>query len=217
MVSQFPSKAGDRRSRAGVKQIAIYLRVSTGEQTTANQKRELEAVAKRNGWKIVARFEDKGISGAKGRDKRPGFDALLKGVMRREFDLVAAWSVDRLGRSLQQFVETLGDLNATGTDLYLHQQALDTSTPSGRALFQMCGVFAEFERAMIRERVNAGLARAKADGVTLGRPRLETLEDDESARKKAAAIIAMRVKGVGIRKIAIELGVGVGTVMRLTK
>jgi DNA invertase Pin-like site-specific DNA recombinase len=136
--------------------------------------------------------------------------------MGREFDLVAAWSVDRLGRSLQHLVETLGDLNATGTDLYLHQQALDTSTPSGRALFQMCGVFAEFERSMIRERVNAGLARAKADGVTLGRPRLETLDDDESA-KKAAAIVAMRANGVGIRKIASELGVGVGTVMRLTK
>jgi DNA invertase Pin-like site-specific DNA recombinase len=205
-----------RRPRAGAKRVAIYLRVSTGEQTTANQRRELETVAKRNGWEIVDRFEDKGISGAKGRDKRPGFDALLKGVMRREFDLVAAWSVDRLGRSLQHLVETLGDLNATGTDLYLHQQALDTSTPSGRALFQMCGVFAEFERSMIRERVNAGLARAKADGVTLGRPRLETLDDDESA-KKAAAIVAMRANGVGIRKIASELGVGVGTVMRLTK
>jgi DNA invertase Pin-like site-specific DNA recombinase len=211
-----------RRSKAGPKRVAIYLRVSTGEQTTANQRRELEAVAKHNGWEVVARFEDKGVSGAKGRDKRPGFDALLKGVTRREFDLVAAWSVDRLGRSLQHLVETLGDLNATGTDLYLHQQALDTSTPSGRALFQMCGVFAEFERAMIRERVNAGLARAKADGVTLGRPRLEQRDatgkplDAESA-KKAATIIAMRAKGVGIRKIASELGVGVGTVLRLTR
>jgi DNA invertase Pin-like site-specific DNA recombinase len=135
--------------------------------------------------------------------------------MRREFNLVAAWSVDRLGRSLQQLVETLGDLNATGTDLYLHRQALDTSTPSGRALFQMCGVFVEFERSMIRERVNAGLARAKADGVTLGRPRLEDMDGAEGA-KKAAAIIAMRAKGVDIRRIARELGVGIGTIMRLT-
>ena len=119
-------------------------------------------------------------------------------------------------------VETLGDLNATGTDLYLHQQALDTSTPSGRALFQMCGVFAEFERAMIRERVNAGLARAKAEGVTLGRRRLEQRDAsgrplDTDGAKKATAILAMRAKGVGIRRIASELGVGVGTVMRLTK
>ncbi len=211
-----------RRVSDGPKRVAIYLRVSTGEQTTANQRHELEAVAKRNGWEIVARFEDKGVSGAKGRDKRPGFDALLKGVTRREFDLVAAWSVDRLGRSLQHLVETLGDLNATGTDLYLHQQALDTSTPSGRALFQMCGVFAEFERAMIRERVNAGLARAKAQGVTLGRRKLEQRDAtgrplDTEGAKKAAAIVAMRAKGVGIRRIASELGVGVGTVMRSTK
>ena len=192
------------------KRVAIYLRVSTGEQTTANQRRELEAVGRRNGWQIVARFEDKGVSGAKGRDKRPGLDALLKGVTRREFDLVAAWSVDRLGRSLQHLVETLGDLRATRTDLYLHQQALDTCTPSGRALFQMCGVFAEFERAMIRERVAAGLARARADGVQLGRPRLE-----DADAKKAAKVRAMRANGVGIRRIASELGVGVGTVMRL--
>ena len=192
------------------KRVAIYLRVSTDEQTTANQWRELEAVGRRNGWQIVARFEDKGVSGAKGRDKRPGLDALLKGVTRREFDLVAAWSVDRLGRSLQHLVETLGDLRATRTDLYLHQQALDTCTPSGRALFQMCGVFAEFERAMIRERVAAGLARARADGVQLGRPRLE-----DADAKKAAKVRAMRANGVGIRRIASELGVGVGTVMRL--
>ncbi len=192
------------------KRVAIYLRVSTDEQTTANQRRELEAVGRRNGWQIVARFEDKGVSGAKGRDKRPGLDALLKGVTRREFDLVAAWSVDRLGRSLQHLVETLGDLRATRTDLYLHQQALDTCTPSGRALFQMCGVFAEFERAMIRERVAAGLARARADGVQLGRPRLE-----DADAKKAAKVRAMRANGVGIRRIASELGVGVGTVMRL--
>lgn len=170
----------------------------------------MEAVGQRNGWQIVARFEDKGVSGAKGRDKRPGLDALLKGVTRREFDLVAAWSVDRLGRSLQHLVETLGELRGTGTDLYLHQQALDTSTPSGRALFQMCGVFAEFERAMIRERVTAGLARARAEGIQLGRPRLE----DRDA-KKAARVRAMRANGVGIRRTASELGVGVGTVMRL--
>jgi DNA invertase Pin-like site-specific DNA recombinase len=201
-------QGGDDKS----KRAAIYLRVSTGEQTTANQRRELEAVGRRNDWQIVARFEDKGVSGAKGRDKRPGLDALLKGVTRREFDLVAAWSVDRLGRSLQHLIETLGDLRATGTDLYLHQQALDTSTPSGRALFQMCGVFAEFERAMIRERVTAGLARARADGVRLGRPRLEDRDV-----KKAAKVRAMRANGVGIRRIASELSVGVGTVMRLGK
>ena len=118
---------------------------------------------------MVGFYEDAGISGAKGRDKRPGFDRLLKDATARKVDMIAAWSVDRLGRSLQDLVGFLTDLQALGCDLYLHQQALDTSTPSGRAMFQMCGVFAEFERGMIRERVNAGLARARSKGITLGR------------------------------------------------
>src|SRR5215468_4325383 len=132
---------------------ALYLRVSTDGQTVENQRRELLAVAKRHGWEIGGEFIDHGISGAKGRDRRPGLDRLLKGVARREFDMVAAWSVDRLGRSLQHLVGLLGELHAKRVDLYLHQQGLDTSTPAGKALFQMMGVFAEFERAMTVERV----------------------------------------------------------------
>jgi DNA invertase Pin-like site-specific DNA recombinase len=193
------------------KGVALYLRVSTGEQTTKNQRRELEAASKRHGWAVVAVFEDAGISGAKGRQDRPGLDALLKAVARREVDMVMAWSVDRLGRSLVDLLATLQELHAKGVDLYLHQQGLDTSTPSGRAMFQMLGVFSEFERAMIQERVRAGLARAKAEGVTLGRP---TLEDSDPAR--AVKVREMRARGVGVRKIARELGVGVGTILRLT-
>jgi DNA invertase Pin-like site-specific DNA recombinase len=193
------------------KRVALYLRVSTGEQTVENQKRELEAVAARHDWNVVEVFEDAGISGAKGRDKRPGLDRLLKAVARREVDMVAAWSVDRLGRSLQDLLGVLGDLHAKGIDLFLHQQGLDTSTPSGRAMFQMLGVFAEFERAMIRERVMAGLTRAKAEGIRLGRRKLEDTDAD-----KAAAIVASRAKGTGIRRIARDFGVGVGTVLRLT-
>ena len=138
------------------KRVALYLRVSTSEQTTRNQRRELHAVAERHSWHIVATYEDAGVSGAKGRDERPGFDQLMMAVARREIDMVAAWSVDRLGRSLTDLLSFLTDLHAKGVDLFLHQQGLDTSTPSGRAMFQMLGVFAEFERAMIRERVMAG-------------------------------------------------------------
>jgi len=189
------------------KRVAIYLRVSTDSQTTENQRRELEAVAERSGWQVVQVFEDAGVSGAKGRDKRPGFDALLKGATRRQFDMVVAWSVDRLGRSLQDLVGFMNELNAVGCDLYLHQQAVDTSTPSGRAMFQMCGVFAEFERGMIKERVNAGLSRAKAQGKTLGRPKTGGETEDR--------IREMHGGGMGKVKIAKTLGVGVSLVQRV--
>src|SRR3977135_1682447 len=117
------------------KQVAIYLRVSTGGQSTQNQRRELAAGAKQRGWQVVEVYEDAGISGAKGRDKRPGFDRLLKDATRGKFNMIAAWSVDRLSVSLPDLVGFLTELQAPGVDLYLHQQALDTSTPSGRAMF----------------------------------------------------------------------------------
>jgi DNA invertase Pin-like site-specific DNA recombinase len=190
------------------KRVALYLRVSTDAQTTENQRLELERVAAHRGWQVVATYSDNGISGAKGREKRPGFDALCKDMTRCKFDIIAAWSVDRLGRSLQHLVGFLSDLQGAGRDLYLHQQAIDTTTPSGRAMFQMCGVFAEFERAMIRERVNAGLARAKAKGVRLGRrPTSKRIEE---------RISELRSTGMGILKIARTLGIGVSVVQRVT-
>jgi DNA invertase Pin-like site-specific DNA recombinase len=196
--------------RSKGRRVALYLRVSTAEQTTDNQRRELEAVAARHEWQVIEVFEDAGISGAKGRDQRPGLDAMMKAVARREVDMVVAWSVDRLGRSLIDLLNFLRELHAKGVDLFLHQQGLDTSTPSGRAMFQMMGVFAEFERAMIRERVLSGLARARQEGTRLGRRRLE-----DASPKKVAAIRQARAKGVGIRRIARDLRVGVGTVMRV--
>jgi DNA invertase Pin-like site-specific DNA recombinase len=197
--------------RPSPKRVALYARVSTANgQTTRNQKRELQAIAKRHGWSVVATFEDQGISGAKGRDQRPGLDAMMKAVARREIDLVAAWSVDRLGRSLTDLLDVLKEMHAKGVDLFLHQQGLDTSTPSGRAMFQMMGVFAEFERAMIRERVLAGLARARDEGTRLGRPSIE-----DAAPRKVKAIRAMLAKGAGVKRIARELGVGPDTVRRM--
>jgi DNA invertase Pin-like site-specific DNA recombinase len=123
------------------------------------------------GWHVVAEFSDAGISGSKGRDQRPGFDRLMQGIARREFDMVAAWSVDRLSRSLSHLVTFLGEIHGKGIDLYLHTQGLDTSTPTGKAMFQLLGVFAELERSIITERINAGIARAKAAGKRCGRPR----------------------------------------------
>ena len=190
------------------KRVAIYTRVSTDGQSVENQRRELLAVAERRGWEVVKEYSDHGISGSMGRDQRPAFDRMLKDATRREFDMIVAWSVDRLGRSLQHLVAFLGEVRAAGVDLYLHQQALDTSTPAGKAMFQMCGVFAEFERAMIVERVNAGLKRARAAGKVLGRPRIDG--GTEASIRRALA------KGdKGILKIAAEFGVGSGTVQRI--
>jgi len=121
----------------------------------------LREIAARMDCEVVKGYKNHGISGTKGRDKRPAFDKLCRDAARREFDLVMAWSVDRLGRSLQDLVGFLAELHALKIDLFLRQQGLDTTTPAGKAMFQMMGVFAEFERAMIAERVRAGLARAR--------------------------------------------------------
>ena len=192
-----------------MKRAAIYARVSTrnGHQDPETQLLALRQVAERAGWEIVGEYVDHGISGSKGRDKRPEFDRLLKDATRRQFDVVMAWSVDRLGRSLQDLVAFLGDLHAQGVDLYLHIQGIDTTTPGGKALFQMMGVFAEFERAMIQERVCAGLAKARAKGKRLGRPKVSASVE--------TAIQAARAAGKGQLAIARELRVGVGTVRRV--
>ena len=190
-----------------MKRVAIYLRVSTSKQDTNNQRRELLAVAARSGWDVVRVYEDAGISGAKGRDKRPGLDAMLKAVNAREFDMVAAWSVDRVGRSLTDLLGILQSLHDKGTDLFLHQQGLDTSTVAGKAMFQMLGVFAEFERGIIRERINAGLARAKENGTKLGR---------RSVRPSVEARIReLKAGGMGILKIGRTVGVGTSVVQRV--
>ena len=195
------------------KRVGLYLRVSTDEQTVENQRQALTEAIERRGWRIVEEFTDNGISGAKGRDKRPGYDKLLKEATTRKIDIVAAWSVDRLGRSLQHLVGFLAELNAVGCDLYLEKQAVDTTMPAGRALFQMLGVFAEFERAILTERVHAGIARARKNGTKsgkdIGRPRISA--------KKESAIRASLAAGNGIHSTAKAVGVGVGTVQRIRR
>jgi DNA invertase Pin-like site-specific DNA recombinase len=190
---------------------ALYLRVSTLDQTTENQALELRAAAERLGHEIVEVYSDNGISGFKGRDRRPEFDRLCRDAVRRRFDIIMAWSIDRLGRSLQDLVAFLNEIHASRVELYLHQQGLDTSTPAGRAMFQMLGVFAEFERNVIRERVLAGMARAKARGTksgkAIGRP------GTPSAVREA--IKAAHAHGGSLRALGKQFGLSAMTVRRI--
>jgi len=205
------------------KRAALYVRVSTDHQSVENQVRQLKEVAQRRGWVLVETYQDAGISGAKGREQRPGLDALLKDASRRKFDIVMAWAIDRLGRSLIDLLGTIQHLEAVGVDLYLDQQAIDTTTPAGKLLFQLTGAFAEFERSMIRQRVRAGLGVIKQkiarDGKfvskagkvrkRLGRPGAEA-HKLELARQELA-------RGTGIGKTARMLGLGTGTVHKLKR
>jgi len=188
---------------------ALYVRVSTNEQTTDNQIRDLQTAATQRGWELTRTYSDEGISGAKGRDRRPGLDSMLKDAARRRFDVVMVWTVDRLGRSLPDLVSSMQDLHAARVDLFILQQGLDTTTPSGRAMFGMLGVFAEFERAMIQSRILSGIARARAQGKHIGRKPIP--------EAKVAAIKARLSQGVGMLRVARELGVGSGTVQRVKR
>jgi DNA invertase Pin-like site-specific DNA recombinase len=191
------------------RRAAIYVRVSTEWQTTDNQLLELQRVAEFSGWKVVGIYRDNGVSGGKGRDQRSEFDRLLKDATARRFDVVMAWSLDRLSRSLRDLVSFLGDMRELGRDLYLHKERIDTTTTAGKLMFQVCGAFAEFERETIRERVLAGLARAKAQGRKLGRPRV--------ARSVETKILRLRTRKFGIRHIAREVGVGTSVVQRVLR
>jgi len=191
------------------KKAAIYVRVSTDKQTIENQVRELRQIAERRGWQVVEEYHDAGISGAKGRDGRPGLDQMLNDARRRKFDVVMAWAIDRLGRSLVDLLGTIQVLEACGVDLYLDQQSIDTTTPAGRLMFKITGAFAEFERSMIRQRVRAGLKRAIAQGKRLGRPKVSAALEKRIQTQLRA--------GKGIIKVARECGVGTGTVQRIAR
>ena len=187
------------------KRVALYARVSTASQTTENQLLDLRQTAQRMGYTIVAEFVDNGISGAKGRCDRPALDQMLKQATQRRFDMILCWDISRLGRSLQNLVEILTELQSMKIDLFFQQQGLDTSTSSGRMMFSVFGALAEYERELIRERVIAGQQRAKAQGIKLGRPS----KMNDGLR---TAIKLLREKGVGIKQIAAQCQVGIGSV-----
>ena len=185
--------------------VAIYARVSTASQSVENQFAELRDVAARNGWEIVVELSDHGISGAKGRDQRPAFDELLRRATRREFDLIMVWAIDRLGRSIQHLVSFINEIQSLRVDLYVHQQAIDTTTPSGRMIFSIFSALGEYERELMRERIIAGQKRARSQGIKIGRP--SKMNDAVKTSVKM-----LREKGIGIRDIAKKLEIGVGTV-----
>src|SRR6266446_1452878 len=182
-----------------MRRVAIYTRVSTDNQTTENQLLALRQIAERRGWNVVHVYDDNGVSGAKDRKQRPGLDDMLKDAGRRKFDIVMAWAIDRLGRSLIDLLGTIQHLEAVGVDLYLDQQNIDTTTPAGKLMFQICGAFAEFERSMIQQRIKAGITRAKAKGIKFGRPKVPATVEREVRRRLGSG-------GEGIVKIARSMG-----------
>jgi DNA invertase Pin-like site-specific DNA recombinase len=217
------SKGGSKR------RVAIYSRVSTKDQDTENQLAALRAWAERAGHEVVRVYDDAGVSGSKGREQRPQFDAVLKAAVRREFDMLAVWSSDRLGRSLKHFIEVLEIIRDTGTALYIHTQSVDTTTASGRAMFGMLGIFAEFEREMIVARIKAGMSRIKEKLESEPDPEKRRFEARKSGKmrrslgrpgaghEKVEAARAMLATGVGIVRTARDVGLGVGTVHKLRR
>lgn len=187
--------------------VAIYVRVSTTEQTTLNQTRILTQIAEKNQWIVTSTYEDHGISGTKGRDKRPAFDKLCTDMSNKKFDRILVWDISRLGRSLKNLVEFLHDVQKTECELYVHQSGLDTSTPAGKMMFQMVGVFSEFERSMISERVKLGLQRVKQSGKQLGRPTKIT-------KDMATQIFDLKMRRLTHRQIAVTLGISQMSVSR---
>ena len=192
------------------KRVCLYARVSKTSQSVERQISELEVVAARNDWEIVDRYIDHGISGATGRDQRHELDRMMKDSTKRKFDVVMVWSIDRLGRSLQNLIEILNDLNSKNIDLYMDQQSIDSTTPTGKLMFSLIGAFAEFEKSTIRDRVISGLANARKKGRIGGRP--TNLTDEIQAK-----ILEMKSAGASIRKIKEECSVGTATIYKVLR
>lgn len=181
--------------------VAIYARCSTKDQHTENQLMQLQEYAKQRGWTIASEYVDKGVSGAK--ESRPSLDRLMDAARKRKIDKVLVWRFDRFGRSTKHLILALEEFNVLGVDFISYNDNIDTGTPAGRVMFTMISAFAEFERAIIQERINAGLSRARAHGKRLGRPRAEVKDEQ---------LLELRRQGWNMRRIAEATGVSLGTV-----
>src|SRR5271169_4332040 len=185
--------------------VGLYARVSTsnGQQDPELQLSELREYVERRGWEIAEIYTDNGVSGSK--DSRPALNRMMADAGQRRFDTVLVWKLDRFGRSLRHLINALAELEARGVAFISLRDNLDLGTPSGRLMFQIVGAMAEFERALIQERVKAGLRHARAQGKRLGRPGVNV---------EAKRIRELRAHGASLRTIARQLGVGLGTVHR---
>jgi DNA invertase Pin-like site-specific DNA recombinase len=191
------------------KRAAIYVRVSTAEQTTDAQESELKEYCARRGWSCVL-YRDHGQSGAK--NDRPALNALLSDLRRRKLDVVVVWALDRLARSLKQLLAISEECRSLGVDLVSLKQSLDTTGPAGRLTFQILGAVAEFERELLRERVKAGMAQARRAGKNVGRPTKRKLLVSEVEKMKG-----LRSRGASIRHLATEFGTSQWMAARLTQ
>ncbi len=191
-----------------MEKTAIYMRVSTSLQTTDNQLVALQEYAFRMNYEITSIYKDEGISGVKNQNQRPALNAMMKDVVKGKFSQILIYDISRLGRSLKDLVNILNDFNQSKVRLIFIQNGIDTSNSTGQMMFQLLGVFAEWERQTIVDRVNAGLVRAKQNGKKLGRP--TTINDSV-----ISAVKLLRNQNLGIRKISSQLRIGVGTVMKI--
>lgn len=204
MARQQRSTISIQESTHPITRVALYARVSTlNNQDPEMQLAELREYAERRGWEIVEEFTDQGVSGCK--ESRPALNRLMSDACRRRFDAILVWKIDRFGRSLKHLVNALAELAALGVSFVSLRDNLDLSTPSGRLMFQIIGAMAEFERALIQERVRAGLRNARSKGKKLGRPRVTV---------DASKIASLRTQGRSWAQIVAEMGVGKGTAQR---
>lgn len=183
------------------KTVAVYARVSTDKQKVDMQLQELTAFIKRSGWTLYKKYIDHGYTGAN--TKRPDFSKMMIDARQRKFDILVVWKLDRLSRSLKDLINTLDELGHVGIDFISYDNHLDTSTPTGKLVFQIIGAVAEFEKDIIRERVKAGLNNAKSKGKRLGRP--------PTPKYLLAQANTLRKQGMSFRKIEQKLGLGEGT------